>query len=79
MGTYKNNPMLSINFSFEKAVQLLAESNNFYLVHINREGNYVYMNDHFLGRHSAYYQSGVIKPAYIALHPMTMSSVISPT
>ena len=57
------------NFSFEKAVQLLAESTNFYLVKVNSQGNYVYMNEHFISRHSSYYNHTETRPAALALHP----------
>lgn len=61
--------MFSINFSFEEAVKLLADSSNFYLVKIDNQGQYVYMNQHFINQHSAFYNSTDIRSAIIALHP----------
>jgi hypothetical protein len=61
--------MLPIKFYLEETAQLLAESENFYLVHIDRQGNYDYMNNHFVSRHSSFYNQNDIKPASIALHP----------
>ena len=59
--------MLSLGFSFENIVQLLCKSNTYYLVKIDLQGNYVYLNEHFTNRHSAYYDQESIKPANIAL------------
>ena len=61
--------MFSINFSFEEAVKLLADSSNFYLVKIDNQGQYVYMNQHFINQHSTFYNSTDIRSAIIALHP----------
>jgi hypothetical protein len=61
--------MFSINFSFEEAVKLLADSSNFYLVKIDNQGLYVYMNQHFIQQHSTFYNGTDIRSAAIALHP----------
>lgn len=61
--------MFSKDFSPEKAALLLSKSSNFYLVHIDKHGNYVYMNDYFLSRHSSFYRPHEAAPAYLALHP----------
>ena len=61
--------MLPINISFENVIRLLQDSGNFYLVKVNNNGDYVYMNSHFTTRHSAFYKPGDVKPASIALHP----------
>ncbi|QXV67475.1 hypothetical protein FPZ42_12155 [Mucilaginibacter achroorhodeus] len=60
--------MMSTSFSFQRSVQLVADSKNFYLVKIDTQGNYVYMNDLFLERHSAFYNKTEVRPASIALH-----------
>ena len=57
------------NLSFEKAVHLLADSKNFYLVKVDSSANYVYMNDHFISRHSSFYNHSEIRSAALALHP----------
>jgi signal transduction histidine kinase len=57
------------NLSYEKAVQLLADSKNFYLVKVDSNSNYVYMNDHFISRHSSFYDHTEIRSAALALHP----------
>lgn len=59
--------MLSLGFSFENIVSLLRGSGTYYLVKIDMQGNYVYLNDHFLERHAAYYKPGEIRSAAIAL------------
>ncbi|RYE34168.1 MAG: hypothetical protein EOP42_07635 [Sphingobacteriaceae bacterium] len=59
--------MLSLGFSFEDIIQLLQNSKNYYLVKIDMQGNYVYLNDHFIDRNSAYYDHDTIKPASTAL------------
>jgi hypothetical protein len=61
--------MIPQNLSFEKAVQLLADSKNFYLVKVDSHSNYVYMNDHFISRHSSFYNHTDIRSAALALHP----------
>ena len=61
--------MLSMNFSFTQAVQLLGESQHFYFVKVDTLGRYVYMNDHFISRHKSFYNHTDIRPASIALHP----------
>ncbi len=61
--------MLSFGFSFEAIVQLLSKSDVFYLVKIDMQGNYTYLNEHFLNKHSTYYSQNDIKPATTALHP----------
>jgi hypothetical protein len=57
------------NFSFEEVVTLLADSPNFYLVHIDNQEEYVYMNQHFINRHSTFYNNTDVRSAAIALHP----------
>lgn len=59
--------MLSLGFSFENIVSMLRGSGTYYLVKIDMQGNYVYLNDHFLERHAAYYKPGEIRSAAIAL------------
>lgn len=61
--------MLSFGLSFENIIQLLRNSNTFYLVKIDMQGNYVYLNEHFVNRHSSYYDNHSIKSAGIALLP----------
>lgn len=61
--------MTSEFLSFERTVQLLAESPNFYLVKVNTQGNYVYMNDLFIHRHSSFYNASEVRSAALALHP----------
>jgi len=61
--------MLSFSFSFEDIVQLLSKSDTFYLVKIDMQGNYAYLNEHFINRHATYYKHDGIKPATTALHP----------
>jgi len=58
-----------INLSYEKAVQLLADSTNFYLVKVDSSANYVYMNDHFISRHCSFYNHTEVRSAALALHP----------
>jgi len=54
---------------FEEIVKLLEFSDTFYLVKVDRLGNYSYMNDHFRKKYAAFYAEGDINPAGIALHP----------
>ncbi|MVN91815.1 histidine kinase dimerization/phospho-acceptor domain-containing protein [Mucilaginibacter aquatilis] len=61
--------MISKHFSFERSVELLAESKNFYLVKIDTKGNYIYMNDLFINRHSSFYNKSEVRSAALALHP----------
>lgn len=61
--------MILPKYSFENIVQLLQNSSVFYLVKLNMEGNYVYLNDHFVDRNATYYDHESIKPASTALHP----------
>ena len=50
-------------------MNILADSPNFYLVHIANHDQYVYMNQHFINRHSTFYNNTDIRSAAIALHP----------
>lgn len=61
--------MFLTNFSFEEMVNLLADSSNFYLVKVDPQGMYTYLNKHFISRHSSFYNHTDIRPASIALHP----------
>ena len=61
--------MILPGYSFENIVHLLQNSATFYLVKLDMQGNYVYLNDYFINRNAAYYDHDQIKPASTALHP----------
>lgn len=55
--------------SFPHIINLLYNSNNFYLVRVDNYGNYAYMNDYFATRYKAFYGENRNRFAGAALHP----------
>lgn len=61
--------MLSQHLYFEDIVKLFDHSDSFYLVKVDDQGNYSYMNEYFRRKYSAFYTQGKLNPAGAALHP----------
>ena len=57
------------NNSFEYLIDLFKSSNIYYLVLIDNEVNYAYLNNYFLEKYAALYKEGEKKSALAALHP----------
>ncbi|MBS7564136.1 hypothetical protein KHS38_06935 [Mucilaginibacter sp. Bleaf8] len=55
--------------SFPHIVNLLHNSNNFYLVRVDNYGNYAYMNEYFATKYKAFYGENRTRFAGAALHP----------
>jgi hypothetical protein len=61
--------MTTTQNSFEHIVSLLHNSNNYYLVLVDNQGNYAYLNSYFAEKYSTFYQNSINRFAGTALHP----------
>jgi len=55
--------------TFDHIVNLLNNSSTFYLVLVDDDGNYAYLNDYFIEKYAYYYKRGAKRSALAALHP----------
>jgi hypothetical protein len=57
-------------------INVLHNSNAFYLGHINSAGNYAYLNQYFIDRYGKLYESMIDMPAHIPTHPDDIPSCL---
>ncbi|WP_342646767.1 hypothetical protein [Mucilaginibacter sp. CSA2-8R] len=55
--------------TFQYIVDLLKTSRTYYLVLVNHNGDYAYINDYFLDKYAGFYKDQASRPASAALHP----------
>ncbi|WP_345954719.1 hypothetical protein [Mucilaginibacter sp. PAMB04168] len=55
--------------TFEHIFNLLNDSQTYYLVLVDDEGNYAHFNEYFLEKYQAYYKNPGTRSALAALHP----------
>jgi len=55
--------------TFDYVFDLLKSSQTFYLVLVDDDGNYAYLNDYFTEKYASYYKNKESRSALAALHP----------
>jgi signal transduction histidine kinase len=55
--------------TFQHIVDLFKSSRTYYLVLVDRKGDYAYINDYFLEKYAGFYKDKASRPASAALHP----------
>lgn len=55
--------------TFQYLVDLLKTSRTYYLVMVDHQGDYTYINDYFLDKYAGFYKDKTNRPASVALHP----------
>lgn len=55
--------------TFQYVIDLLKTSRTYYLVLVDHNGDYAYINDYFLDKYAGFYKNKTSRPSSAALHP----------